>query len=60
MCPAVYSLMENLTTETFEDGGKMEIDVHDLIGNAQNDDKYVRSYHLTIFTLLKVNLTLVR
>ena len=52
MCPAVYSLMENLTTETFEDGGKMEIDVHDLIGNAQNDDKYVRSYHLTIFTLL--------
>ena len=39
MCPAIYSLMENLTTDTFEDGGKMEIDVHDLIGNVLDFDK---------------------
>ena len=41
--------MENLTTDTFEDGGKMEIDVHDLIGNVPDFDKYVRSYHRTFF-----------
>ena len=37
--------MENLTTDTFEDGGKMEIDVHDLIGNVPD----FRSYHRTFF-----------